>query len=49
MQTVIRVGGASGFWGDSAIATPQLLAAPLDYLVYDYLAETTLAILARAR
>ena len=49
MQTVIRVGGASGFWGDSAIATPQLLAAPLHYLVYDYLAETTLAILARAR
>ncbi len=49
MQRLIRVGGASGFWGDSAIATSQLLTAPLDYLVYDYLAETTLSILARAR
>ncbi|MDR3468595.1 MAG: DUF1446 domain-containing protein [Xanthobacteraceae bacterium] len=46
----IRIGGASGFWGDSAIATPQLLAVEgLDYLVYDYLAETTMAILARAK
>ncbi|MDR2154412.1 MAG: DUF1446 domain-containing protein [Burkholderiaceae bacterium] len=46
----IRIGGASGFWGDSAIATPQLLAVPgLRYLVYDYLAETTMSILARAR
>lgn len=46
----VRIGGASGFWGDSALATPQLLAVPgLQYLVYDYLAETTMAILARAR
>jgi hypothetical protein len=46
----IRIGGASGFWGDSAIATPQLLAVPgMQYLVYDYLAETTMSILARAR
>ncbi len=49
MEKIIRVGGASGFWGDSAIATPQLLAEQLNYLVYDYLAETTLSILARAR
>jgi hypothetical protein len=50
MSKTIRIGGASGFWGDSAIATPQLLAVPgLQYLVYDYLAETTMAILARAR
>jgi hypothetical protein len=46
----VRIGGASGFWGDSAIATPQLLRVPgLQYLVYDYLAETTMAILSRAR
>jgi len=46
----IRIGGASGFWGDSAIATPQLLHVEgLEYLVYDYLAETTMAILARAK
>ena len=24
----IRIGGASGFWGDSSIATPQLLQLP---------------------
>lgn len=46
----IRIGGASGYWGESAMATPQLLAAGgLDYLVYDYLAEITMSILARAR
>ncbi len=47
---VLRIGGASGFWGDAARATPQLLAADgLDYIVYDYLAEITMSIMARAR
>jgi hypothetical protein len=46
----VRIGGACGFWGDSAMATPQLLQVQgLQYLVYDYLAETTMAILAKAR
>ncbi|MGR3760399.1 acyclic terpene utilization AtuA family protein [Roseobacteraceae bacterium NS-SX3] len=50
MAQVLRIGGAAGFWGDAALATPQLLAAGgLDFIVYDYLAEITMAVLARAR
>ncbi len=45
----IRIGGACGFWGESARSTPQLLAADVDVLIYDYLAEITMSILARAR
>ena len=44
------IGGASGFWGEATHATSQLLTCPdLDVLVYDYLAEITMSILARAR
>ena len=46
----IKIGGASGYWGESAMATPQLLkAGDLDYLVYDYLAEITMSIMARMK
>jgi Acyclic terpene utilisation family protein AtuA len=46
----ITIGGASGYWGDASLGTQQLLATgQLDYLVYDYLAEITMSIMARAR
>lgn len=46
---VIRIGGASGAWGDSPMGTPQLLRANVHYLMMDYLAEVTMSLLARAR
>lgn len=50
MSETIRIGGASGYWGESMMATPQLLQVEgMDYLVYDFLAEITMSILARAR
>lgn len=50
MTDIVRIAGASGFWGDTDAATEQLLACPqLDYIIYDYLSEITLALLARAR
>jgi hypothetical protein len=45
----VRIGGASGAWGDSPGAIEQLLGARVQYFMMDYLAEVTMSLLARAR
>ncbi|HEX6301598.1 MAG TPA: acyclic terpene utilization AtuA family protein [Acidimicrobiia bacterium] len=45
----VIVSGAAGAWGDSSLSTAQLLAdGRSDYIVYEGLAEITMAILSRA-
>ena len=45
---VIRIGGASAFLIDSALAVPQLLSGGrLNYLIFDYLAEGSMGLLGR--
>lgn len=45
---VIRIGGATASFSDTALSVPQLLAGGrLDYLVFDYLAEGSMGIFGR--
>lgn len=48
-RRVLRIGCGSGFWGDSPDGARQLVEAGVDVMVFDYLAEITMALLAQAR
>uniref|UniRef100_A0A673WMS7 Si:ch73-132f6.5 n=1 Tax=Salmo trutta TaxID=8032 RepID=A0A673WMS7_SALTR len=49
-QDTVRIGCASGFWGDTTDSVPQLIySGQIDYLVFDYLSEITMSLLSVAK
>lgn len=47
---IVRIGSASGYWGDTALGPKQMLEyGEVDYVIFDYLAEITMSILAKAQ
>ena len=50
VKKIIRIGNASGFWGDDLNALKrQLEGGKLDYITSDYLAEITMGILMKQK
>ncbi len=48
-RKTVRIGNASGYWGDDSDALAQQAAGPLDYITLDFLAEITMSVLQKQR